>query len=305
MTNEQRMKNLSVPTGKFDVVLDTDAYNEIDDQFAIAYMLRSPERMNVKAFCAEPFFNSNSTSPEDGMYRSYEELLKLLKLADREDMIPHVYKGSTCYLPDEQTPVPSDAATYMANLANEYSTENPLYIVAIGAIINVASALLMAPDIAEKAVLIWLGGHAQHWKNNKEFNLYQDVPSAQVVFDSKIPFVQIPCNGVCSFFHTTIPELAYYLEGKNPLCDYLMDETRKYNSKNITCWSKVIWDVTAVAALVYPETLDMVQIPRPIITDNSNYAYDMGRPHFLYVRHINRDKLYADLFAKLANVGKK
>lgn len=38
MNNEQRMKNLSVPSGKIDVVLDTDAYNEIDDQFAISYM---------------------------------------------------------------------------------------------------------------------------------------------------------------------------------------------------------------------------------------------------------------------------
>ena len=36
MTNEQRIRNLSVPTGKVDVVLDTDAFNEIDDQFAIA-----------------------------------------------------------------------------------------------------------------------------------------------------------------------------------------------------------------------------------------------------------------------------
>ena len=128
------------------------------------------------------------------------------------------------------------------------------------------------------------------------------MPSAQVVFDSKIPLVQIPCNGVCSFFHTTIPELAYYLDGKNALCEYLMDETRKYNSKNKPCWSKVIWDVTAVAALVRPDTLSMVEIPRPIVTDNSNYATDWARPHYLYVRHINRDSLYEDLFKKLASV---
>ena len=43
MTKEQYVKNLSVPTGKVDVVLDTDAFNEIDDQFAIAYLLRWQE----------------------------------------------------------------------------------------------------------------------------------------------------------------------------------------------------------------------------------------------------------------------
>ena len=45
MTAEQRIKNLSVPTGPIDVVLDTDTYNEIDDQFALAYLLRSTEKL--------------------------------------------------------------------------------------------------------------------------------------------------------------------------------------------------------------------------------------------------------------------
>ena len=31
LTNEQKIKNLSVPTGMIDVVIDTDAFNEIDD----------------------------------------------------------------------------------------------------------------------------------------------------------------------------------------------------------------------------------------------------------------------------------
>ena len=48
-TNEQRIKNLSVPHGRIDVVLDTDAYNEIDDQFAISYLLKSKEKLNTKA----------------------------------------------------------------------------------------------------------------------------------------------------------------------------------------------------------------------------------------------------------------
>ena len=70
MTYEQRLKNLSVPEGKIDVVLDTDAYNEIDDQFAIAYLLRSADKLNTKALYAAPFYNSHSNGPEDGMERS-------------------------------------------------------------------------------------------------------------------------------------------------------------------------------------------------------------------------------------------
>lgn len=281
------------------MILDTDVYNEIDDLYALAYAMLSPDKVDLLAITAAPFLNSRSTSAADGMEQSYNEAFRVRGLVDADSKIP-IYRGSTAFMTREKKPVESEAAEAIIRLVRE--SDETVYIVAIGAITNVASALLMAPDIAEKAVLIWLGGHALHWKDNKEFNLYQDVPSAQVVFDSKIPLVQIPCNGVCSFFHTTIPELSYYLEGKNPLCDYLMDETRKYNKKNTPCWSKVIWDVTAVAALVRPDTLDMVEIPRPIVTDNSNYATDWARPHYLYVRHISRDKLYDDLFKKLVSV---
>jgi hypothetical protein len=55
MTSEQRMINLSAPKGNIDVVIDTDAYNEIDDQFAIAYLLRSTEKLNTRAIYAAPF----------------------------------------------------------------------------------------------------------------------------------------------------------------------------------------------------------------------------------------------------------
>ena len=282
------------------MILDTDVYNEIDDFYALAYAMLSPEKVKLLAVTAAPFLNNRSTSAADGMEKSYQEALRVKGLADANSTVP-VYRGATRFMTSKTDVVESEAVDTIIRLVKE--SDETVYIVAIGAITNVASALVKAPEIADKAVLVWLGGHAQHWKDNKEFNLYQDVPAAQVVFDSKIPFIQVPCNGVCSFFHTTLPELNYYLKDKNPLCDYLLEVSADYMGSK-PARSKVIWDVTAVAALVYPETLDMVQIPRPIITDNSNYAYDMGRPHFLYVRHINRDKLYADLFAKLANVGK-
>jgi hypothetical protein len=99
MDKSQFFKNLSVPCGKIDVVLDTDAYNEIDDQFAIAYLLRSDDKCNIKAIYAAPFFNNKSQSPEDGMERSYDEIMKILKLAGSEELSKVTYKGSRTYLP--------------------------------------------------------------------------------------------------------------------------------------------------------------------------------------------------------------
>ena len=143
MTELQRLRNLEVPTGNIDCVLDTDTYNEIDDQYALSLMIKSP-KLNLRAIYAAPFFNTHSTSPEDGMERSYDEILKLLTLMGKEDRKADVFKGSRTYLPDEKTPVDSPAARHLCELAMTYSVEKPLYVVAIGAITNVASALLLA-----------------------------------------------------------------------------------------------------------------------------------------------------------------
>ena len=82
----QYFANLTTPKGKVDVVLDTDAYNEIDDQFAISYLIRYADRFLIKGICAAPFWNDKSVSPADGMEKSYDEIMKLLTLLGREDL---------------------------------------------------------------------------------------------------------------------------------------------------------------------------------------------------------------------------
>ena len=52
LTQEQRLRMLEQPAGQVDLVLDTDAYNEIDDQFAISYALRAQDRLHLLALCA-------------------------------------------------------------------------------------------------------------------------------------------------------------------------------------------------------------------------------------------------------------
>ena len=302
MDIEQRIKNLSVPCGKIDVVLDTDAYNEIDDQFAIAYMLKSKYKLNVKAICAAPFHNGRSGGPKDGMEKSYDEILRLLSMMKEE---VDVFKGSEKYLEDEKTPVISDAAKMMAELSEKYSPEKPLYIVAIGAITNVASALLLNPKMKDNVVVVWLGGHALHYHDTKEFNMSQDVAAARVVMGSGVPFVHLPCEGVVSEFRLSKPELEYWLKGKNELAEYLatntIDHAESY-AKGIP-WTRAIWDVTAVAWLLNDDSqfMDWRIIPTPTPTYDGSYEVnDKGAP-MVYVYHIRRDWLMNDVLKKLAN----
>ena len=93
MTEAQRLKNLNVPEGPIDCVLDTDTYNEIDDQYALSLMLKH-EKFNVRALYAAPFHNNNSTSPEDGMEKSYDEILNLLSLMGVPEKKAITHRGS-------------------------------------------------------------------------------------------------------------------------------------------------------------------------------------------------------------------
>ena len=153
------LARLSRPTGPVDVVLDTDTYNEIDDQFAVSYLICSAEKLHLQAIYAAPFFNEKSTGPADGMEKSYQEILNILTLMGKDELKKSVYKGSTGYLPDEETAVESPAAADLAARAMNYTPEKPLYVLAIGAITNVASAILKNPDIIDRIVIVWLGGN--------------------------------------------------------------------------------------------------------------------------------------------------
>lgn len=300
MTLQQNMKNLQVPKGKIDVVLDTDAFNEIDDQFAIAYLLRSGEKLNTKAIYAAPFHNDNSTGPADGMERSYQEILKLLDLMGEER---EVYRGSETFLADENTPVASPAAEDLARRAEGYSPENPLYVVAIGAITNVASAILLNPKVAKNIVVVWLGGHGHHYHDTKEFNLMGDIAAARVVMGSGVPFVQLPCAGVVSEFTMSKPELEYWLVGRNPLADYLARNTiaaaETYAAGKP--WTRVIWDVTAVAWLLNDNNRFMLsRMAETMLPGYDGQYYPLADGSSMcYVYRIHRDTLMEDLIRKL------
>ncbi len=138
--NAKLIMKLEKPKGKVDVVIDTDTYNEIDDQFAVAYLIKSDDKLNLKAIYAAPFHNEKSTGPADGMEKSYQEIMNILTLLEREDLKANVYKGSTAYMPSETEPVISEAAKDLAERAMRYTEEEPLYVIAIGAITNVSSA---------------------------------------------------------------------------------------------------------------------------------------------------------------------
>lgn len=301
MDEMTRVQRLSRPTQwPVDVVLDTDAYNEVDDPFALAYLLLSPDKIRLQAVLAAPFLNEKAASPAEGMEKSYEEILRVLRMCPSAGEIP-VYRGAEAFLPDEGAPVLSEAVEQLIRLAEAQPAEKPLYVVAIGAITNVASALLHRPEIAEKIVVVWLGGHAHSWPDTCEFNMFSDYAAARVVFGCGVPLVQLPCWGVVSHLAASGAELEQALEGKNPLCQYLLDKVRReVNAAEKTVWSRIIWDVSAAAWLIRPDSLKDTLTHSPIPSYDGHYGHSSTRHLMRYVYQLDRDSIFADLFEKLA-----
>lgn len=297
ISEAQRLERLEPPQGKIRMVLDTDTYNEIDDQFAVVYSLLSPERLSVEAIHAAPFFNERSSGPSEGMKKSYDEILRLLERLGRQHQ-DFVFRGSEEFMSSLDHPQKSEAALNLIKLAMSENTA-PLYVVGIGALTNIASAILIEPEIIRRIVVVWLGGEPHHWNNAVEFNLSQDPIAARVLFDCGVPLVQIPCYGMASHLLTTVPELERYIQGKSPVGDYLVQIFRDYCSGDDSAWAKEIWDISAIAWLINSEWIPSQIVHSPILTDLVTWSFDRSR-HFIRVAtFVHRNPIFADFFSKL------
>lgn len=281
------------------MVLDTDTYNEVDDQFAVVHAMCSPDNVQVEALYAAPFHNNRSNGPADGMEKSYDEIHRLL---DRLKISANglVHRGSTNYLTAPETPQENDAVHDLIKKA--MTSEDPLYVVAIGAITNIASAILLEPEIIRRIVVVWLGGHEHTWPSAREFNLKQDVWAAQLIFNCGVPFVQIPCVNVASHLLTTLTELEAHIQGKSAVGDFLTETVRGYH-KDHYAWAKEIWDISATAYVINPQWVTTRLVHSPILTDQVTYSHDPAR-HFMRVAvRLNRNAIFADLFRKISTAG--
>ena len=307
MKDMSYIHRLQKPTTAVDVVIDTDAYNQVDDLYALSYLILSDDKLHLKAIFAAPFYSPPSlgrirqnNSPCEGMNQSYHTIFELLEVMKRDDLKNIVFHGSERFLPDEHTYVDSQAARELVRLANQYTPEKPLYVIAIAALTNIASAILMDPTILDKIVVVWLGGHGFDWHCCTDFNAAQDIASARVIFGCGAAVVQLPLNGVVAEFRVSVIELEYLLKGKNELCDYLLICSKELmKNAPVKNWSRPLWDVAVVAWLLDEAFMEDRLEHSPIFEYDLRYGTDRNRHFIKYVYHVNRDILMADMFRKL------
>lgn len=301
-SNIQRVKSwkefyryvLNYKKDKINLILDTDTYNECDDQFALSYLIKSKGLFNIEAITVAPYSHTKrDLTVRDGQELSYNEILKICNWLNF-DTNNKVFKGSMDYIQngyDEK----NDAVNKIIEIALK---NNKTYILGIGAITNIALAIKKEQKIVNKIEIVWLGGNELGYEDNLEYNFRQDVEAVKIVFESKVKLTILPCKKIVSELRIDINTLKKYLENKSELCNYLIE--RFYNDGyHGVQESRVIWDISVIAYMINKKWFETEQISCPNIRKDTSYEVTDNRHNITFVTKLDRNKIYEDLFNKL------
>lgn len=288
---------------KRNVILDTDISNEVDDQFALCYLIKSLDNVNLQAITIAPFFGTKYSPIKkisEGIDLSFNTASKVLDMLNAGKYKDVMYKGANSYFFESKEINPASSKIIELAKANNYTT-----IVAIGAITNIALAIYHAPEIANKIDIIWLGGNSFLSEDNLEFNFRQDVEAVRCVFNSKAPLTVIPCQNVASNLSTTIYELEHYLMKQGEIGKYLCEifkncqKAYRQAPNDIIGESKTLWDLSAIAYFLNKDWFKSREISCPEILDDTSYKFTKDKHKITFINDLNRHEIYKDFFIKM------
>jgi inosine-uridine nucleoside N-ribohydrolase len=286
---------------KIRLIIDTDAKNEADDQFAIVHHLLSP-KMDIRGLIGAHFENRHDMGKGVSMDMSYKELVHILDLMDMSGKY-RVCHGAQYSLPDTKTPMPSEGSQLLVDEAMK-KDDRPLFAVFLGTLTDLASAYLQEPRIAEKLNVVWIGGG--EWPvGGWEFNLSQDVKAANVVFASNMNLWQVP-KDVYKQVKITLAELQLRVRPYGRIGRYLFDQMSQFNDD----WadhegfphgeSWVLGDQPTVSVLIEPHEHAYVWMPAPQVSSEMFYIHEQkNRPIRVY-KYVDVRMTMEDFYAKLA-----
>ena len=292
------------------MIVCADAKNEADDQFAIAHHLMTPKFI-VKAVIGG-HFNRTAGQYGDGhtATASTAEIRKVMTLMGVDD-VP-VLCGAEYPLEDEKTPQVSAGAEFIIEEAMR-DDPHPLFVACQGAVTDLASALLMKPEIGERLTAIWIGG-GDYPKGGNEFNLMQDIAAANVLMDSLAGVWQVPLQ-IYKQMAVTLSELQMYVYPCGEIGKYLFTQMSKFNGAAAGCqtWPHgEMWELgdSPTVGLLLEENgksdlYDVIDAPR-FNYENMTYEYPAkessvagARKKIRVYKEVNARLTLGDFFAKL------
>ncbi|GAB2610661.1 nucleoside hydrolase [Pseudactinotalea suaedae] len=290
----------AAPPPRHRVVLDTDAANEADDQFAIVHALLSPT-LDVRGVVAAHFGLRRSTTSLADSRAEIDRLLALLG-----DTTTRVVDGAETWIPDEATPIDCEGARLIIEEA--MSEDAPLSVLVLGPLSTVASALLLEPRLVERDLtVIWIGGPPYDGVLGRtggdagiEFNLSNDIAAANVVLGSGVRVIQVPESTyrMCSVgYH----ELQEKIGEAGELGAYLVRQLIEWNDR----WNpsaierRSLGDSPAVGLVLNAGGGVIRRRPAPRFTDDGALALGLAGRTVDVVETFDTRYLFEDMFAKI------
>lgn len=292
----------SVPSeNRIRMIVDTDAANEADDQFAIMHHLLTPS-FDVRGIIAAHFEQKaryNGTT----MDQSFAEIKKVLRLAEIED-VP-IYRGCPHPLTSLQDAPDSEGVKFIIEEAKK-EDDRPLYVAVQGAATNVAAALNRAPEIAGHMTVLWNGG-GSYPDGGWEFNLLQDINACRVLLQSSVGVWQSNID-VYSRYEISLAELAMQIRPCGEIGTYLFEQLLAENEIEFNIplpefrrgenWA--LGDNTTIAMLMENQATGHWYLRKaPRINDDMTYQEDPEGKEIKVFTDLNYRMSLEDLFAKM------
>ena len=353
ITDTRRNQMLAPQSGRARIVIDTDAANEVDDQFAITWGLLSPERLDVEAIVAAPYSRAyhrarllaaaranvdesaaaevdaiaaawlhrlsaagidpedlRFETPDEGMELSYAEIHTIMnKLGMPSAGV--ACRGADRFMETPDDIVDSEGARRIIEAAMA-PDDRLVHVVAIGAVTNIAAALLMEPEIATRMVVSWTSGYPTftNLSNAPSMNLVQDQHASRLLFDSGVPLIYLPGYYIGEQLLMSLPESERWVKGRGEIGDYL-HHVYTHNPLNaqrliepFPGQSWVCWDFINFAWLIDPRWVPTMLVPTPTLDDDLRWQPLPNRPLMSEATDVDRDAVFRDFFHKLDKQGR-
>jgi inosine-uridine nucleoside N-ribohydrolase len=239
------------------VIIDADTGNEVDDLYAIVRGLIEPD-WEVLGLNATQWQASHWSVPKsmEESYRLNQVLLSYLQMDGKVKS----NRGAEARLYDWGNKSQTSAASNFIIEEAQKAGNDKINVIVLGALTNVASAILDEPSVTSKIRVYWLGTTYDFERGvmkNLDFNSVMDIQAVDVVFNSDVELHVIPGN-VSSQMTMNWKETEERFRGKHELLDFLLQ--RWYNHLDGGRRKRTIWDLSIIQAVIHPEYAEQVKI---------------------------------------------
>jgi inosine-uridine nucleoside N-ribohydrolase len=277
-------------TGQHAIIVDADTGNEVDDPFALVRILLEPEvkvlALNAAQWQASQWAVAQSM---ENSHRLNQQLLGEMGLSVK------TLRGGRERMYDWGDRAQHSAASYgIIEEARQLPQGEKLSILVLGALTNVASAVFIAPDIAPKLKVYWLGTTMDFntgvLKRN-DFNCAMDPFALDFMLESEIEMNIMPVSvaAAMEIDRQTVQEQI----GDHPLGQFLMH--RWYTHIDGGRKKRVLWDLALVAAFLHPEMAT---------TKTVKTSRDSGNRNITFYDSIHAEAIYQDFYTTLSQFEK-